>query len=205
MLQTLQLIQRSLPFTKLVVTVSGNSELVVDHSGLFRSTRINFPLERIAPSPIHVRNISVQWSVVTVIAFLLCVGAVMGGWATQGAGELFGLLFMLGIFIACLLNTLQLSSNLYHFKDAVVGGILFTVYRSKPSTMAVDNFVDELRKRIESFRTPVGVTPQETVALFKRHLDYLLENDVLLSTEYDAIAKRLDESVSKKKIVELVR
>lgn len=200
-----QLVQKSLPFTKLVFTIQGNRELVVEHSTLFRSTRQAFPLHLIDPSPIHHRSIPVGWVVFTLIPLLGLLGAIMDGWITKGPGEQFGILLLSGMFLACLYNTVKLSSNTLHYRNANTAAVLLSLFRGKPSSASVDAFVETLSRRIESFRTPVGANSEETVALYRRHLDYLLENEVLLRNEYDAIVQRLQEKATKKRVFELVR
>lgn len=204
-MKDIELVQRSFPFTRLTLTVLGNQELVLEHRALLRSTRLSFPLGQIAPAPIHHRAIPLGWTLISAIALLALAAAVTAGWYSQGPGELFGLLFVGGIFAACLFNTFRLSSNLLHFKDAGTGAALFAIHRNKPSAEAVDAFVDMLLNRIESFRNPSGVGPEELAFLYKKHLDYLLDNEVLLPEEYDVILQRLEASISRRNVVELVR
>jgi hypothetical protein len=65
--------------------------------------------------------------------------------------------------------------------------------RAKPSRSSVEAFATSLRRRIESFRTPAGACADEVVELYQRHLDYLLENEVLPQQEYERIRVRLQE------------
>ena len=46
-MEPLQITQRSFPFTRLIFTVEGNRELVVEHNTFLRSTREAFPLHLI--------------------------------------------------------------------------------------------------------------------------------------------------------------
>ena len=204
----LHLEQGSFPFTKLRFTIDGARELVVEHNTLFRSTRQTFPLHLIDPSPIHHRSVPFGWVVITAIAFLLAgvsVYAGYAGWRTQGPGELFGVLFLAGIALACLYNTVKLSSNTLHYRNENTAAVMFAMFRGRPSRSAVDDFIEALRKRIESFRTPAGLRPDEVVALYQKHLDYLLQNEVLLAGEYEAASCRLQERLNKKRVFELVR
>ena len=202
---SLEITQRKLPFTKLTISVNNRRELAIEHKAMFRSSSISYPLQQVAPSLIHFRSIPIPWVVTTAIFSLFLLGSVIDGWPTKGAGEVFGFLLMLGITAACLYNTIQLSQNVLHFKDASNGSVLFTIYRSKPSDAAVDSFLKELRTRIESFHTPHGANQEEAVSLYRRHLEYLLENGVLTKDEHGAVMKRLDERATKRKVVELVR
>lgn len=197
--------QRSFPFTKLRFSIDGTRELVVEHSTLFRSTRQTFPLHLIDPSPIHHRSVPFGWVVITVVAFLLAGSALYAGWKSQGPGELFGVLFLGGIFLACLYNTVKLSSNTLHYRNANTAVVMLALFRGRPSRPAVDAFVDALRKRIESFRTPAGAPPEEVVALYQKHLDYLLQNEVLSAGEHEAASVRLQDRLKKKRVFELVR
>lgn len=204
-MKNIELLQRVLPFTKLKLTIHGNRELVLEHRALLRSTRLTFPLGQLAPAPVHHRSVPVRWILFTIATFALFMGAAFLGWATQGPGEIFGILLLGGIFSACLVNTVRLSSNLLHFKDAGTGAILFAMYRTKPTINQVDDFVNSLQSRIESFRSPSGASPEELAILYRKHLDYLVEAEVLLPQEYDQILKRLQAGNLKKKVVELVR
>ena len=204
-MESLRITQRSFPFGRLTLPAEGNRELVVEHSTLLRSTRQAFPLHLVDPSPILHRNIPIGWVVFTAIPFLWLVAAGTDGWVTKGPGELFGVLFLAGIFLACLYNTIRLSSNTLHVRNANTAAVLVSMYRAKPTSSSVDTFVDALRRRIETFRTPTGASAEEVVELYRRHLDYLLENAVLLQTEYEVIIQRLREKVRKKNVVEIVR
>lgn len=204
-MKNIELLQRVFPFTKLKLTIRGNRELVLEHRALLRSTRLTFPLGQLVPAPVHHRSVPGRWILFTIVAFAIFMGAVLIGWASQGPGELFGILLLGGIFAACLVNTVKLSSNLLHYKDAGTGAILFAMYRTKPTTKQVDNFVNALQDRIESFRSPSGASPEELAVLYRKHLDYLVEAEVLLPEEYDQIVRRLEAGVLKKKVVELVR
>jgi|GEM_PF-2664360 len=204
-MESIHLIQRSLPFTKLQLSIESNRELIVEDSTLFRSSRQTFPLDLVDPSPIHYRSIPVRWVVTTIIFMLLAVSTLIVGWAKQGLAEQFGLLLLSGIFIACLYNTMKLSSNMLHYRNANTDTVLFSMFRRKPSQSEVDAFTDVLRQRIESFRTPAGLSNEDLIVLHKRHLDYLLENEILLQEEYDTILLRLQDLASRKKVIELVR
>ncbi|MBS1161437.1 MAG: hypothetical protein H6R15_3856 [Proteobacteria bacterium] len=197
--------QRSFPFTKLRFTIEGNRELVVEHSTPFRSTRQALPLHLIDPSPIHHRSIPFGWVVITLVSLLLTVSALYAGWRGEGPGELFGVLLLTGIFLACLYNTIRLSSNALHFRNVNTAAVMLTLFRSKPSSAEVDAFVEKLRNQIQSFRTPASASTEEVVALYVKHLDYLLQNDVLHRSEYDAAMQRLNERASNRKVFELVR
>lgn len=197
--------QRSFPFTKLRFAIEGNRELVVEHSTAFRSTQQAIPLHLIDPSPIHHRSIPFGWVVITLVSLLFTVSALYAGWKDQGPGELFGVLLLTGMFLACLYNTISLSSNALHFRNANTAAVMLTLFRSKPSSAEVDAFVKTLRNQIQSFRTPAGATTEEVVALYVKHLDYLLQNDVLHRSEYDAAMQRLNERASDRKVLELVR
>lgn len=203
-MESIHLIQRSFPLKKLHLSVESNRELVVEHSTLFRSIKQTFPLDLVDPSPIHYRSIPVRWVVTTTVFLVLAVSALIGGWANQGLGEQFGLLFLSGIFLACLCNTLKLSSNMLHYRNANTDTVLFSMFRRKPSRSEVDAFAEVLRERIESLRTPSGLSNEELIDLYKRHLDYLLENEILLQVEYDTILLRLQERASKMRVIELV-
>jgi hypothetical protein len=197
--------QRAFPFNKLRFTIEGTRELVVEHSTLFRSTRQSFPLYLIDPSPIHHRSIPFGWVIATVIFLVLTISAIIGRSDNQEPGAIFVVLLMLGLFLACLYNTIKLSISTIHFRNANTAAIMLNLYRSKPTESVVDEFIETLRNRIESFRTPVGSTSDETIALFVKHLDYLFENDVLQQSEYDGAIQRLNQRTSGRKVFELVR
>ncbi|MCL2658239.1 MAG: hypothetical protein FWD62_12665 [Betaproteobacteria bacterium] len=160
-MDNINLEQRSFPFAKLRFIIDGNRELVVEHNTLFRSTRQTLPLHLIDPSPIYNRSIPFGWVVITFISFILTIAALSAGWKNQGAGELFGVFLLTGIFLACLYNTIRLSSNALHFRNVNTAVVMLSLFRSKPSSSAVDVFVEVLRKRIESFRTPIDASNEE--------------------------------------------
>ena len=201
----IKIVQRTFPFSKLTFTVESNRELSIEHSTLLRSTREAIPLQIIDPSPIYHRSIPLGWVIATTVPLAGLAGAIIDGWITQGLGEQFGILFLAGIFLACLLNTIKLSRNTIHYRNINTATIIFSMFRSRPSQLYVDDFCKDLKARIESFHTPAGVSHEEITALHKRHLDYLLESNVLLAQEYDIILQRLNEKNTNKRVFELVR
>jgi hypothetical protein len=205
MSNTTSLEQRTFPFNKLRFTIVGTRELVVEHSTLLRSTRQAFPLYLIDPSPIFHRNLPIGWVVITGIFLVLTFTFIFGTWGKEDPVAIFFVLIMLSLFLACLYNTIKLSRSTIHFRNANKSAIMLNLFRNKPTELIVDEFIETLHKRIESFRTPIGSTNEETVALFVKHLEYLLENDVLHQSEYDAAIQRLDVKSSGKKVFEIVR
>ena len=201
----LQLHQRSLPFTTLRFAVEGNRELVVEHKTLFRSTRQAFPLHLVDPSPIHHRNVPFGWILATLFFLILSVAALYAGWNSSEPGAAISSAFLGILFLACLYNTFKLSTNTLHYKNVNTAAVMFSLFRGKPSRAEVDLFVAGLRARIESFRNPVGAAPEEVVALYQKHLDYLLQNEVLSQAEYNSASERLQERLKKKRVFELVR
>ncbi len=79
------------------------------------------------------------------------------------------------------------------------------MFRDRPSQLSVDDFCKDLKAKIESFYTPTSFNQEEIAALYKRHLDYLVESNVLLAQEYQIIIQRLDEKNTNQRVFELVR
>ncbi len=102
-------------------------------------------------------------------------------------------------------NAWQLSSNILLFKDRVTGNHLFGIWRSRPSMRVVDEFVENLRVRLEAFRTPPDLTREELGAWHAKQLHYLLESGVLLPEKHSAILRRLDGSFAPAPVVSLVK
>nr|WP_298146019.1 hypothetical protein [uncultured Pseudomonas sp.] len=201
----IKIIQRTFPFSKLTFTVESNRELSIAHSTLLRSTREAIPLQIIDPSPIYHRSTPLGWVIATIVPLAGLIAAVIDGWITQGLGEKFGIVFLLGIFLACLINTMKLSRNTIHYRNVNTSAIIFSMFRSKPSQLAVDDFCKNLKARIESFSSPAGISREEMAELYKRHLDYLLESNVIHAQEYEIILQRLSEKSANKRVFELVR
>lgn len=204
-MESVTLVQKSFPFTRLTLTLQGNRELLIEQHNLLRGTRHSFPVHQIVPSPIHHREIPAGWSILSATLLLGFVLTLFDGWFLGNAGQKFGGLFIGGIALACLYNTLKMSRNSVLFRHAQSGQILFSIFRAKPSASAVDQFCEVLQQRIESFRTPVSLSLEESRALYTRHLDYLLHEEVLTQQEYDGILQRLTEKGRGKNVFELVR
>jgi hypothetical protein len=206
MQQALELIQRPSLLRRLELKVEGNKELVVEESGLFKSARFVIPLDQISPTPSHVRNLSVQWIVITAIFGALTLWTLYEVFRENP--DIVGVVLfsiVCAITFACYRNTVRLSQNVMIFLSATTGSTMFSIPRNKPSAEAVDRFVEQLRGRIESFRSPSGASREQLLPLYKRHLDYLLGEEVLLQAEYDAAMTRLVATSSPKNVLELVR
>ncbi len=204
-MSSIKIVQRIFPFTKLTFTVESNRELSIEHSSLLRSTREAIPLQIIDPSPIYHRSIPLGWVIATIVPLAGLVAAIIDGWITQGLGEQFGILFLAGIFLACLLNTIKLSRHTIHYRNINTATIIFSMFRDRPSQLSVDAFCKDLKAKIESFHTPSSFSQEEIAALYKRHLDYLVESNVLLAQEYDLILQRLNAKNTNQRVFELVR
>jgi hypothetical protein len=201
----LKLIQKTSLFSKFSVSINEKHEIAVEQVSLFRSVRASFSMDRVSPTPIHVRSIPIPWVITTAILMLLLSAAIIAGWTQQNTGEQFGIIFLAGIVLACTYNTIKLSQNALHFKDSITGDVLFTISREKPSEKIVDDFIASLEAKINSYRTPISATSAEAIAIYKKHLDFLLENSVISHEEYENIVGRLSERREKAKVFELVK
>lgn len=202
-MQCLELVQRSPPFSSVRVTVE--NDLTVRESSLFRTTEVHLPLERLSTAPTHVRDVSVRWVVISATLLAILGSAAVGAWPINEIGEAVLLGILLCLFMARSFNAWQLSSNILLFKDRVTGNHLFGIWRSRPSMRVVDEFVENLRVRLEAFRTPPDLTREELGAWHAKQLHYLLESGVLLPEKHSAILRRLDGSFAPAPVVSLVK
>lgn len=202
---TLELVQGTLLTGRITLTVSGNRDLSLSEKRLLRSTHVHFPLDQISPVPTFIREMPFGWIVISGVFIALTVVAFWGGFASRDAGAWFALILMTGISIGCIYNTWKLSRNLLMYKSAATGNHIFAISRNSPSPQQVDEFVQKLKERIESFRSPKGMSQEELLDLYKKHLQYLLNEGVLLPEEYSTIESRLAATSRRATVFEIVR
>jgi hypothetical protein len=203
--ELLELRQNSNLFKKRTISVTDNRELSIAEKGLFRSLQFHCPLGDIAPNPNHFREVPIGWVGISVFLSLVTYASLTEVMTKNDSSAWFAFLFMLAITLACIYNTWQLSKNLLIYRNVFTGVNMFVISRNTPSALEVDKFVHNLKKRIESFRSPEGANPRELAANYKQHLEYLLNEGVLLDSELQIIERRVDEKISRESIVKIVR
>ena len=83
--------------------------------------------------------------------------------------------------------------NIVGFNDHN-GMRLFNLNGAKPTKEEVQQFCDSLVKKITSIRYDGEISSAKMKELYLKHLEFLLEHEVLLESEFSTAVKRLNES-----------
>ena len=201
----LELKQGNFLSKKIHVTVHGRKELIFNEKRKFRTASVQFPLEQISPQPNELKEVSIGWIFISSIFAFVTISAFSSLISDPKLEAVVITVMFFLISLACILNTIQLSQNVLIYKSNVTGQFLFAIMRKYPSTEAVDSFVSELKKRIEAFRTPDKLSPEDSTELYMRHLDYLFNEEVITREEHDKVVNRLNEKTSRTNILNIVR
>ncbi|UDL07147.1 hypothetical protein [Marinobacter sp. CA1] len=192
----LKLEQRYFPFKKVVLTVNDDRELEFTSSSLSNSTTTSIPIDNLTSRPTTYRHLKV----VTISAFLLSTALALislyimittADSEDTGAKALVAFL-VFGTFSFVSMVKLQGAyKNLLIFNDRRTSeGIIF-LSPSKPSKKAVEEFVDELERKIKAIEYSNKLSKNEKVSIYLRHLKFLASEKVITEDELNTIVERL--------------
>lgn len=139
---------------------------------------------------------------------LLAIILLFSGWVgMQKFTFVTGVQFFVGtlcVFGAALAAERALKSrlNIISFNDPH-GRRLLNINGTKPSTVEVDNFCDSLSNRISAIRYDGEMSETKKKEIYMKHLEFLLEHEVILQSEFNDAVKRLNKK--KKKVLKMVQ
>jgi len=201
-------LEQKVSFTKRVIwELRGNKELFIREKGAYSSTEVGVPLDQINCNYVYIEEKPVKWAVLTVTVAIAAITVAFGAGLQDKDPNILAL--FVGVFVFGLVlgirKILSENKNLLVFSSTVTGNRLFALVRDDPSEQAVDEFVEELKQRVESFRTPGNISQADLPLLYEKQLAYLLGEGVLLQKEYEAAMKRLNDRKLAGKLFTIIR
>lgn len=188
------------------VALKDSHNIVVEQRLGLSVTQQTFPLDRINPDPVKVQSIRFRWVIVSLVMIILTVAAFLGSFQPDGPNPV-------GLTTAVILGFLTAVSiakaigeyrNLLVFTEPQTNRSLFTVQAGVPNKRMVENFVETLGRHIRAVRYPEGITAQQRIEHYKKHIQFLLDEGVLTANEHAAILARLDKKAKSADVVKLV-
>ena len=202
MKETVELIQKQSIFKRIHLVLEGNKSLSIAESSLIRTTRFQYSLDQISPSPIQYRELALAWAVVSVLSWVFSLLIFV---ADDAASPWIGFLIFGSLALVCTYHTWQSSQNMIIFKNAYSGATVFVLRRPKSSSQSVDAFIETLINGIAAFRTPKEATLDERINYYQKILEYLLEENILHAEEFEMLQKRLSNVANKDNVIKIVR
>jgi hypothetical protein len=80
---------------------------------------------------------------------------------------------------------------------------ILEIVPNKPSKTTVDDFINELTRRINSIKYPDNITKTQLNEQYIRHLDFLCDQMVITEEEHASIVARLHEKAKESNVVSL--
>ncbi len=202
-------IKQATSLTKRIELHINKESLLVDRKGLSASDKINIPYYRISPDVLEIKRFEWWWIVAAGVALLGGTPALNEVLSSTPVSEeqkgLYGFMIFSCVILPVLFLTVayQRSYNYLVFTDSKTGGSLFAIKPKSPSKIEVTAFVNELKARINSAIYPSDLTFEQKREIYKKHLDFLLNEGVLKEVEYDEVISRVFRPVAN--VVELVK
>lgn len=205
--ETLNFVQ-SLPFGRtLRFEVEGNRDVHMHYKSLFKSQSQSFPLDLISSRPGINKSINLGAGIAALV-LLLIIGFCLIGYGQNP--ERFGqplmvltLLFLPPALVALWFFNASFTPALVFFR-ADDGDELFKIPQYPKDRAVLEKFAKALSDRIESIRYPGTLSHAEQVELYQKHLDFLLNENVLIQSEYDAALARLEKRRSSSNVFKLI-
>jgi hypothetical protein len=204
----LKLEQKYFPFKKVSMAVNDERELMVTSSSLSNKTSVTIPIDILTPRPIEYRHLKVVAISIFIISTVLSlVSAYILSFSNisddVGVKALVALL-VFGTFSFVSLVKLQGAyKNLLIYNDKRTNESIVFLSPNKPSKKAVDKFVDSLEEKIKSIVYGQNLNDTEMLVIYKKHLEFLLSEEVITEKEFDELLNRA-KNKSDKKVVSLV-
>lgn len=204
----LELKQTSFPFKTTTVKLNQERDLEVNYKTFSRTNSLNLSLSSITPRPSEFK--SVNYLVLSM--FALCVAVSL--WAsyilyTAGPSEEAGkdasiaAFFSVGLSLYLATKLKGAYSHLLVYYDANTREAVFTISPTKPSKEVVQTFVDELESQAKAIAYPEGLSQADKTHIYVRHLDFLLQEEVLDANSYQMCLERI-KHMQKSRVVSLV-
>ena len=113
-----------------------------------------------------------------------------------------GILFFM-LSLVCLLAAFLNSIDMIIFFPLHSPVSILEIVPNKPSKTTVDDFINELTRRINSIKYPDNITKTQLNEQYIRHLDFLCDQMVITEEEHASIVARLHEKAKESNVVSL--
>lgn len=204
----LKLEQKIFPFKKTTLSITEDRELFVVSASLSNTTSFSLPLEQLAPRPSEFR----RFKLVAVLIFTISLLVTIISWYILNVTEDIDGLGKQALVVMLIFGTFTFVSliklkgayvNLLIFNDRRTMDAIFSISPTNPSKKEVEEFVNALESRIKAIEYGSGFSNTEKTAIYIRHLEFLLNEEVLTNEEYKIIENRV-KNKDKNRVVSLV-
>ncbi|MES9853627.1 MAG: hypothetical protein ABW170_17560 [Candidatus Thiodiazotropha sp. L084R] len=205
----LKLEQKFFPFKKTILSITDDRELSVVSTSLSNTTSFSLPIDQLTPRPSEHRRFKLVAVLIFTISLLVTI---ISGYILNVTQDPDGLgqqavvaMLIFGTFTFVSLIKLQGAYvNLLIFNDRRTMDAIFSISPKNPSKKEVEEFVNTLESRIKAIEYGSGFSNTEMTAIYMRHLDFLLNEEVLAQEEYRIIENRV-KSKERNAVVSLVK
>ncbi len=173
------------------------SKIKIKHSSLTSSNEHTISYFRINPNPIHLKNFAWGWILAGLFAIVATYPAVndiiIGNMPENGASGLYVFIILIGVMAPALFFTMayRKTHDSLFFLDAQSSLSLFSISLKRPNQEDVRYFLDELGKKISLAIYPEELSLTQKLEIYKKHLDFLLNEGVLTESEFLNIISRI--------------
>lgn len=200
--------QQSLSFKRHVkFEVEGNRDLHMHYKSLFKSQSQTFPLDIISPRPGLNKSINLGAGIAALVLFLM-IGFCFIGYIQNPIRFENPLIVVSSIFLPPALIGLWFFNASFTpfvvFFRADDGEELFKIRQQKKDVPAISAFAKGLSERIETIRYPTNLSLSEQMELYQKHLEFLLNEEVLTDEEYQVFLHRIQDRRSGSNVFKLV-
>ncbi|MEW8625314.1 MAG: hypothetical protein AB2551_06145 [Candidatus Thiodiazotropha sp.] len=201
--------QKSFPFKKTTLSITDDRELSVVSTSLSNTTSFSLPIDQLTPRPSEHR----RFKLVAVSIFSISLlTTIVAGYILNVTEDADGLgqqalvaMLVFGTFTFVSLIKLQGAYvNLLIFNDRRTMDAIFSISPTNPSKKEVEEFINILESRIKAIEYGSDFSKTEMAAIYMRHLDFLLNEEVLTKEEYKIVENRV-KNKDKNTVVSLVQ
>lgn len=178
---------------KLKLSIANNDTLILTHKRFMNSSNVKYLLDDIDPNYDIYKEFSIAAALTSLLAFLF---ASFLAWQSttvsapeDGPYYLFSFLLVMAAVVAGI-KAFKSRVNVIAF-SAIDGRHLFSIFANRPDEETVQNFSDYLGKVIQKIRYSEDVSIERRSEMLLKHVEFLLEENVLSSSEASSAMKRI--------------
>ena len=204
----LKLEQKSFPFKKVSLYVNDERELMVTSSSLSNTTSVIIPIDSLTSKPTKYRHLKVVVISIFVISIILSlvsayILSVTNDSENVGTKALAALVVFGTFSVVSIVKLQGAYQNVLIFTNKTTNEGIVLFSPNKPSKEAVQNFVNALEEKIKSIEYGKNISDSEMIAIYQKHLEFLIAQKVITGNEFETILNRA-KSKCGKKVVTLV-
>lgn len=178
---------------KLKLSIKDNDTLVLTHKRFMNSSDVKYLLDDIDPKYDIYKEFSIAAAITSLIALLFALFLAWQG-TTVSAPEdgpyYFFSFLLVGAAAVAGMKAFNSRVNVIAF-NAIDGRHLFSIFANRPDEATVQNFSDNLAKVIQKIRYSDDVSIERRSEMLLKHVEFLLEENVLNSSEATSAMKRI--------------